>query len=67
MTRERVVFPMPAGPAKRTWGMFFCLTKASSLFTISCCPLTSAKVLGLNFSVHMACSMVLFSERKSTL
>src|SRR3989338_5926187 len=58
ITKDNVVFPIPAGPAKRRCGRFFCSTNAFIFSTMSCCPLISANVEGRYFSVHIADSIL---------
>ena len=52
--REHVVFPVPAGPVKRRWGMFLDATYALSLSVTCFCPTTSSKFFGLYFSVQIS-------------
>ena len=52
--RAQVVFPVPAGPVKRRWGMLLDLTYAFSLSVTCFWPATLSSVLGLYFSVQIS-------------
>ncbi len=52
IAKAQVVFPVPAGPANRQWGMFLFFTKAFRRSTTCFWLITSFKDLGLYFSAH---------------
>lgn len=56
MIKALVVFPVPGLPENIMWGMFFCLTNASSRLSMFSCPMNSWKFFGLCLLIQIECS-----------